>query len=153
MTTPAHLEGYISNWKRNHKQTISVMKVAPSDKFEWKTCESAMTLGALMNHLWQAESGLVEAALTASLPKTRMEPLNNTEDLIAAFETSHVENVSKVCALTPEQMKETVTPFGEANAMTRQALLHGLLEHEIHHRGQLYTYLRILGVELPPLFG
>jgi uncharacterized damage-inducible protein DinB len=32
------------------------------------------------------------------------------------------------------------------------AVLKMTLEHEIHHRGQLYTYLRIAGCEIPPLF-
>lgn len=28
-----------------------------------------------------------------------------------------------------------------------------VVEHEVHHRGQLYLMLRLLGVETPPLYG
>ncbi len=28
-----------------------------------------------------------------------------------------------------------------------------LPEHEIHHRGQIYVYLAMLGIETPPIFG
>jgi uncharacterized damage-inducible protein DinB len=28
-----------------------------------------------------------------------------------------------------------------------------MVEHEIHHRGQVYLYLAILGVPTPPLYG
>lgn len=28
-----------------------------------------------------------------------------------------------------------------------------MMEHEIHHRGQLYTYLGILNIKTPPIFG
>jgi uncharacterized damage-inducible protein DinB len=28
-----------------------------------------------------------------------------------------------------------------------------MTEHEIHHRGQIYLYLGILGVPAPPLYG
>jgi uncharacterized damage-inducible protein DinB len=28
-----------------------------------------------------------------------------------------------------------------------------MTEHEAHHRGQIYLYLSILGVETPPIFG
>ena len=28
-----------------------------------------------------------------------------------------------------------------------------MIEHEIHHRGAIYTYLGILGIETPPLYG
>jgi uncharacterized damage-inducible protein DinB len=28
-----------------------------------------------------------------------------------------------------------------------------MVEHEAHHRGQIYLYLAMLGVETPPLYG
>ena len=28
-----------------------------------------------------------------------------------------------------------------------------MVEHEVHHRGQIYTYLGLLDVPTPPLFG
>ena len=28
-----------------------------------------------------------------------------------------------------------------------------MVEHEIHHRGQIYLYLNLRGVETPPLYG
>ncbi len=28
-----------------------------------------------------------------------------------------------------------------------------LPKHEIHHRGQIYVYLAMLGIETPPIFG
>ena len=28
-----------------------------------------------------------------------------------------------------------------------------MTEHEVHHRGQIYLYLGMLGVKTPPLFG
>lgn len=28
-----------------------------------------------------------------------------------------------------------------------------MIEHEIHHRGQIYLYLSMLNVETPPLYG
>ena len=31
--------------------------------------------------------------------------------------------------------------------------LRSLIEHEIHHRGELYIYLNLIGVKTPPMFG
>jgi uncharacterized damage-inducible protein DinB len=28
-----------------------------------------------------------------------------------------------------------------------------VVEHEIHHRGEIYVYLGMLGVKTPPLYG
>ena len=51
-----NMDSLVSNWKRIHKQTTKIMAVAPNDKYDWKPCDSAMTLGELMNHLWIAEA-------------------------------------------------------------------------------------------------
>lgn len=156
MSTPApHLDPFIRNWNRVHKQSARLMATAPNDKYDWKTCDSAMTLGGLLNHLYQAEAGIVNAALTGQFSRESAPPAqNSTDELVAAFDKSHEELVAKVAALTPEALDEEIMPFGEkAGAMTRGALLNVMLEHEIHHRGQLYVYLRMLGVEVPPLFG
>lgn len=155
MSAPAsHLDPYIANWNRIHKQSVSVMRVAPDDQYGWKPSETAMPLGELMNHLYLAEVMLVDAIITGQFPQTHPDPIMNTESLIAAFDASHEEQVKRIAALTPEQLGEMITPLGEKHgSMPRQALLGLLHEHEIHHRGQLYVYLRTLGCAVPPLFG
>ena len=156
MSTPAaNLDPFIKQWNRIHKQTANLMRVAPSDKFDWRTCDSAMTLGELMNHLYAAESGIVQAALTGKFSsEARTVPETTTEDLVAAFDASHKALVANVSVLTAEQLAEEIMPFGEKHGlMTRMSVLHVMHEHEIHHRGQLYVYLRMLGAPVPPLFG
>jgi uncharacterized damage-inducible protein DinB len=147
-----NLDSYIKNWNRIQKQTKAIMAAAPNDKYEWKPCESAMSLGKLMNHLWMAEWGLIEAALTGAFPKEWPAEINDTAAMVEAFDKSHAESVAKVSALTAEQLGEEIAPFGPDKAMSRMAFLNLTNEHEIHHRGQLYTYLRIAGCEVPPLY-
>ncbi len=149
----ANLDSFINNWRRIHKQTTKLIAVAPNDKYDWKPCDSGMTLGELINHLWFTEAGLVAAAKTGVFPKEAPPQINDTAELIAAYDKTHEESVATVAAMTPEELGEQLTPFGPDKPMSRMALLHVMHEHEIHHRGQLYTYLRIAGVEVPPLFG
>jgi uncharacterized damage-inducible protein DinB len=151
MSSP--LDSYIKTWNRIHKQTTKLMAVAPDDKYEWKPSETAMSLGELMHHLYIAEWGLIEAALTGVFPKERPENKTSTAALVAAFDESHAALIPKIESLTAEQLAEEVAPFGPDKAMSRMALLHVTHEHEIHHRGQLYVYLRMLGSAVPPLFG
>ncbi|MFN0088424.1 MAG: DinB family protein [Blastocatellia bacterium] len=151
MSSP--LDSYVRNWKRIHKQTTTIMAVAPSDKYDWKPSETAMPLGDLLHHLYTAEWGLIEAALTGAFPKEMPEKQTDTAELVKAFDASHTALIPKLSALTAEQLAEEVAPFGPDKKMSRMALLHLTHEHEIHHRGQLYVYLRSLGCEVPPLFG
>ncbi len=149
----ANMDSLVSNWRRIHKQTTKIMAAAPNDKYDWKPADSAMTLGELMNHLWIAEAGLVIAAKTGVFPKEAPPKIKDTAELIAAFDKTHEEAIATAQAFTPEELAETVAPFGPDKAMPRSVLLNLTLEHEIHHRGQLYTYLRIAGCECPALFG
>jgi uncharacterized damage-inducible protein DinB len=43
------------------------------------------------------------------------------------------------------------TPGGASMRVSKW--LRSMTEHEIHHRGQLYLYLGLLGIETPPLYG
>ena len=41
----------------------------------------------------------------------------------------------------------------DGSPMTTWKLLRAMVEHEIHHRGELYAALGALGVRVPPLYG
>lgn len=144
------MEEFFSNWDRIHAQSTKVMRVAPSDKFEWKPVDGAMTLGELMCHFPGAEGYLV-GLMTGSKIDVNLEGLKTADDIVEAFDRVHEAAKSAIAQLSPEQLDEEVS-LG-SRKMTKRTLLYGMLEHEIHHRGQLYTYVRIAGVIPPPLFG
>jgi uncharacterized damage-inducible protein DinB len=156
MSTPAsNLDPIIRTGDRIHAQTVNVLKVSPAESWDWKTCDSAMTLGELANHFYLAEVGLIDALETGKFAsRQHPEPKTNAEDLVAAFNESHTALNATIAALTEEQLREEIAPFGDKyGKMSRKALLHSMHEHEIHHRGQIYVYLRMLGAPVPPLFG
>ena len=148
-----HLDSFISTGHRIHQQTTKLMAVAPNDKYDWKPSDTAMTLGKLMNHMPGGELAIIEAALNGAFPKEYPADSSDTAELIASFDQQHAALSERLAALTPEQLDETVAPFGPDKEMSRRAILHVAHEHEIHHRGQLYVYLRTLGCTVPPLFG
>lgn len=152
MSKPAHLDNVLRDWNRIHLQTVRLMALAPDDQYDWKPHDTSMTLGALLNHFSQAEAGLVEAIITGIFPRD-FGNYESTDELIAAFNKSHDEAVARVRAIADEAWEEKVAPFGPDRSFSRLDLLTISLEHEIHHRGQLYVYLRMLGCPVPELFG
>lgn len=144
------MEAFFSNWDRIHAQSTKVMSVAPADKFEWRPVEGSMTLGELMCHLPGAEAYLV-GVITGSKIEIDLAGLKTADEVVEAFDRVHEAAKSAIAQLSPEQLEEEVS-LG-SRRMTKRTLLYGMLEHEIHHRGQLYTYIRIAGVVPPPLFG
>ena len=47
--------------------------------------------------------------------------------------------------------RKCTTP--EGSPITVWKWLRAMVEHEVHHRGQIYLYLAMLGVPTPPLYG
>ncbi len=143
-------ERFVRNWNRIHKETSRVIRSAPDDKLEWRPREEMFTLRELIGHMPQAELVLARSALAGSTQNIRFDFSNRLANEIAdMFDSQHDELVGGVSKLTADQLTEEVEFHGKR--MRRSVLLWGMTEHEIHHRGQLYTYYRLAGVEPPNL--
>jgi uncharacterized damage-inducible protein DinB len=72
--------------------------------------------------------------------------------VIAYLNRCHVESMELFRALTPDQWDgKTTTAAG--TAITTWKWLRAMVEHEAHHRGQIYLMLGMMGVSAPPLYG
>lgn len=144
-------ESFVKDWNRIHKQTARALAAAPQDKFDWTPQEGMFTLRQLVTHLPNAEAAIVCSALAGTMQKVSLDLNDSTiEEIVEKFKSSHSELVEEVSKLSLDQLNETVEAFGRQ--MPRIVLLRAMIEHEIHHRGQLYTYLHLAGVEPPALY-
>jgi uncharacterized damage-inducible protein DinB len=65
---------------------------------------------------------------------------------------THEQPVATFAGLEPADLqRKCVTPGGAELAVWKW--LRAMIEHEIHHRGQIYVYLGMLGIHGPPLYG
>jgi len=142
-------ERFVSNLNRIHRDTSRVLRAAPDDKLDWRPKEDMFTMRELIGHIPQAEVVLVRSALAGSDQKVPFDVSRTATDMASAFDTQHDELVSEVSKLTAEQWREEVEFHGRR--LRRGVLLWFMTEHEIHHRGQLYTYYRLAGIEPPNL--
>ena len=144
-------EHFVKNWNRVHKQSVRALAAATDDKLDYRPAEGMFTLRELIRHLPEAESAIVRTALAGSMRESEINLSSaSVEEILHTFEESHERLVAQVGALTREQLNEKIDAFGKQ--MRRIVLLWGMTEHEIHHRGQLYTYYRLAGIEPPNLY-
>lgn len=142
-------ERFVSNWNRIHKDTSRVLRAAPDDKLDWRPKGDMFTMRELIGHIPQAEVVLVRSALAGCDQKVPFDSSRSADEIASAFDSQHEELVSEVSKLTAEQWREEVEFHGRR--LRRGVLLSFVTEHEIHHRGQLYTYYRLAGIEPPNL--
>jgi|SRR5215216_3509417 uncharacterized damage-inducible protein DinB len=145
-------EHFVNNWNRIHKQTARMLKSASDEQLDFQPKEGMYSMRQLISHIPEAELGLVRTALAGSTQKVKFDAAGKSlGEIVAAFDAQHDELLQEVSKLTLDQLNEEVEFYGRK--MRRIVLLWGMTEHEIHHRGQLFTYYRLAGIEPPNLYG
>jgi len=150
-SVPALLE----YWEKVRGRTRRVVDCIPEDRLEWTWQPGKFTLGDLVRHLAAIERYMYaeNAALRPSrYPGHGRELADGLEAVRAFFERCHAETLEILGGLTDEDLRaKCVTPGGASLAVGKWLRL--MVEHEVHHRGQLYMALGILGVPTPPIYG
>jgi uncharacterized damage-inducible protein DinB len=146
---------FLSYWERVRERTARLVPLIPAEKLEWTYQAGRYTLGDLVRHLAGIERYMYAEnvrGLPSRYPGHGRELADGPEAVRAYFEGLHAESVAIFGALTPEDLeRKCVTPGGAE--ITTWKWLRAMVEHEIHHRGQIYMYLAMLGVSTPPLYG
>ncbi len=74
------------------------------------------------------------------------------EAVLAFVAKMHSETVDLLAGLSGQDlMRRCITPGGASIPVWKW--LRAMVEHEAHHRGQIYMMLSMLGVTTPPLYG
>ena len=146
------------------RQTRKVLERLPEDKLTFRPHPRSKTLGALALHLagipsWTTnllDEDSYDLAPDVAASKVPAQP-HTTLEVLEAFD----RNVAKAHAHIAGQGEEKLATKwslrrGSATVVTmprRAVLRQFLMNHMIHHRGQLAVYLRMLDVPVPALYG
>ena len=149
------LDEFLHHFERVRERTRRVAACIPAEQVEWTYKPGAFTLGDLVRHIAVTER-YVWAETVHNRPLryvTHGRELADGRDAVLAFlDRLHEESLAQFRALTPAMLTEKcATP--EGTRLMTWKWLRMMPEHEIHHRGQLYTMLGMLGVPTPPIYG
>jgi uncharacterized damage-inducible protein DinB len=137
------------------ERTMRVAHCLPPDKIDWTYAPGKFTLGDLLRHL-----AVTERYMFAENVQNResrytshgAEFAADYDSIIELMKRLHAESLAIFAKLTDEDLQRKCKTPGGAEIQTAK-WLHAMVEHEVHHRGQIYLYLGILGVPTPPLYG
>ena len=152
METPSDFVRYFSSIRSRTERLIPLI---PPDRLEWSPGHGVLTFGELLRHLAGTERWMWAenvAGRPARYPGHGAALAPGYEATSRYVFDLHGEAMSIFGALTADQYDAPVlTPGGVR--MPARKWLRAMLEHEAHHRGQLYLMLRLIGVDTPPVFG
>ena len=148
-------ESFLSYLESVRGRTNRVVACIPEDRIEWTHRPGAFTFGDLVRHLAATERYMFAenvAGRPSSYPGHAAELAAGHGAVLAYFARMHDEALEIFRGLSPEALAgRCTTPAGTSIPVWKW--LRAMIEHEIHHRGQIYLMLGILGVPTPPLYG
>ena len=146
---------FLSYLGKVRERTARVVARIPEERLEWTYRPGKFTLGDIVRHLAGIERYMFAENVRGNpsrYPGHGRELADGPEAVRAYFERLHDESVAIFRGLSAQQMEgKCTTPGGSEIAVWKWLRL--MIEHEIHHRGQLYLYLAMLEVPTPPLYG
>jgi uncharacterized damage-inducible protein DinB len=140
--------------------TRKMLERVPQDAFQWKPHEKSMMLGQLAAHVANLFGTWLQTSLTADefdLSESKPSGAKSVEEILETFDRDIAAAIQILKTKTDEGLS---TPWRLKRGgqllfeMPRWAVIRSMvLNHIIHHRGQLSVYLRLRNVPLPPVYG
>lgn len=146
---------FLDYFERVRERTLKVIKCVPDDKIDWTYKEGKFTFGDLIRHLAAIERYMYAENVQlkpSRYPGHGKELADGFNNVLEFLDRMHNESMSIFRELTDEDLKKKCITPGSA-PITVWKWLRAMVEHEIHHRGQLYLYLGMLDTPSPPIYG
>ena len=154
------IDALLPEFDREMTTTRKVLERVPDESLGWKPHPKSFSLGELASHVaglptWASET-LNKSEFDAGITRPPV-ALPSRGDVLAAFDANtSAARAAMVGKSDAELMavwalkRNGTTIF----SMPKAAVLRSfVLNHLIHHRGQLSVYLRLLDVPVPSIYG
>lgn len=149
------VRSFIDYFESVRSRTRRLIAVIPVADLEFRPKPGMFSAGDIVRHVAGTERYMfVENALgrPSRYPGHDVSLASGFEAAVAYFDGLHAESIALLRSLSDSDLRgRCVTPGGAE--ITTWKWLRAMVEHEIHHRGQLYSVLAVLGVATPPLYG
>ena len=142
-------------FERIRSRTLRVVGCIPADRIEWRPAPGMFSFADLIRHLAATERhmfGENARRRPSRYPGHGPELADGYDAVLQYLARMHEETGRLVRGLSTADLRLTCeTPGGTQISVWKW--LRSMIEHEVHHRGQIYLMLRLLDVTTPPLYG
>jgi uncharacterized damage-inducible protein DinB len=142
------------------RTTRKLLERVPEEKFTWAPHAKSMPLGRLASHVAEIPSWVTSAVQLEILDidaNTKPFLAASREELLSRFDSDSSEAAKALRSASDEHLaKKWTLKFQGQDVFTtprEDVIRTWVLNHMIHHRGQLSVYLRLLDIPVPSIYG
>ena len=148
--TPQEL---FNHWQGHRRLTRKILAAFPDDKFESYSIGGMRTPLELAKELVTLGAPGIRGIVTGEWPNYGDvgQGLNSKADVLRRWDEDTAELEVIWPQITAERWREQVKVFNQYEDVAWSSVFY-FITNEIHHRGQLYVYLRSLGIEPAPFW-
>jgi uncharacterized damage-inducible protein DinB len=150
------VRGFAAYFDGVRRRTGGFFRAIPADRVDWAPKAGEYTCGDIVRHVAASERMFVGAVADGQWRygghERRLAP--TLEAALADLDAAHGACAARLRALDDgvlAAVRPALEPGGQPVRVWR--LLLAMVEHEVHHRSQLASYLTWMGLEAPDIFG
>lgn len=149
------IDSFIQYYARIRSRTMRVVECIPPRHIEWTYKTGKFTLGDLARHIAAIERYMfveIVCGRENRYPGHDRAFADGAPAVAEYMRRLHAESLALLRGIGDNELNEKCrTPAG--SPISKWKWLRAMVEHEIHHRGQMYLYLAQLDATPPPLYG
>ena len=157
-------DALLPEFEREMATTRNVLARCSDDSLQWRPHPKSWTMAELATHIANM-AGWTIPTLTqdsmdiapAGAPPYKEEPAASQQAVLALFDKNAAAGKAALESATDEQLMKSWSLLAGGQTiftMPRIAVLRSLImNHSIHHRGQLSVYLRLNDIPVPSIYG
>jgi len=146
---------FLKYYAKIKSRTKRLFQYIPEEQIEWTYQEGKFTIGDIIRYLAGIERYMYAETIQQKpslYSGCDVSYAKGYENVINYYNSLHEESLEIFSKLSQEDLSKKCKTPAEVE-ITIWKWLRAMSEHEIHHRGQIYTYLGMLKVSTPPLYG
>jgi uncharacterized damage-inducible protein DinB len=146
----------ITDFESEMQTTLRVLNAVPNDGLAYQPDAKSKTGLGLVRHITLEDEWLLNSIAdgTFAPPPDDSDACGilNSADAVARYKTKVPAALDRVRAMSGEQLANVIDLFGMVQAPGVNFLAM-TIKHSVHHRGQLSSYLRAMGGNVPGIYG
>ncbi len=146
----------LADLENEMQTTLRVLGAVPNAHFDYRPDAKSKTALGLVRHITLEDEWLLncisDGVFTPPPDDSDACGIMNPADAVARYQEKVPAALNRVRALPGEKLTNVIDLFGMIQ-MPRINFLSMAAKHSVHHRGQLSTYLRPMGGNVPGIYG